>query len=305
MKPIPLKQMPAYSSRMKLLTHGDNDCTMKLGDLKKSDTSIYYFVYSFRNATGHRMTCKGLPGVRLHIFASPVSILVKRLVSGQDVCVADWTVIEGQRIMLTCVPTCAANVNSNLGYIWYKNRLQLNGSTANSQFLSLDPISIEDMGSYVCVMIGYKDLPSSAVKLTVQRRPRNTEASDEIPDSGSEKNSVPTLTHVYDAQNSTDQIFNDCQTPKSMFTFSILIVASVCVGLVITIMLAILFLKVHKKKRRRRCAGSVPGPPNPDFYMALDTNSMPAEYDTLDPVRRCSGDDPVYENLCQPGKSLG
>lgn len=230
-----------------------------------------------------------------------MSILVERLVKGQHELVADWTVIEGQRIMLTCVPTCAANLNSNPGYIWYKNGLQLNGSRANSPSLSLDPISNEDPGSYVCAMIGYKDLPSSAVDLTVLGPPRNTVMSD----GGSKKDSEPTLTHGCDAQTSTDQIFNNYQTPKgkSTFTFSIMLATCICVGWVIAIMVAILVHREKKKKKRRRCASSVPGPP--DLYMALNISSMSAEYDTLDTVRRCSAADTVYENIHQPGNSTG
>lgn len=160
---------------------------------------------------------------------------MEKLDRGQDVPVADQTVIEGQRIMLTCVPACAATLNSDPGYIWYKNRLQLNGSTANLSFLSLDPISNKDTGSYVCAMIGYKDLPSSAVNLTVQRRPSNTVLS-EIP-GGESKDSAPTQTHGCDAQNYTDQIFINYQTPKgkSIFLFSIMLVAGVCVRWVIAI----------------------------------------------------------------------
>lgn len=289
---------------MHYLERENNDCTMKLTDLKETDASRYYFVYTFRNVTGHGVTCKGDPGVRLYILASPVRILEK-LVRGQYGPVADRTVIEGQAITLTCVPTCAENLNSNPGYIWYKNGLQLNGSGATTTFLSLDPISDEDTGSYVCAMIGYKDLPSSAVNLTVQRRPVNTAAS-EISGGGSENDAVPTQTDCYDADNSKDQIFNNYQTPKakSMFSFSIMLIASVCIGFVVAIMVAVLILKV-KKKRKRRCAGSVPGPPslNSDFYMALDIRSMSADYDTLDTVRRCSAADPVYENVHQPGNS--
>lgn len=99
----------------------------------------------------------------------------------------DGTVIEGQRIRLICVPNCAANLNSNEGYVWYKNRLKLNDSHANSPFLSLDPISYVDTGSYVCAMIDYEDLPLSAVSLTVLRTHRNTRVSNEIPDVGSKK----------------------------------------------------------------------------------------------------------------------
>ncbi|XP_037611988.1 uncharacterized protein LOC119480002 [Sebastes umbrosus] len=308
MKPQPLKEMLAYSLRMNYLERGNNDCTIKLRDLKKTDASIYYFVYNFRKVTGDSVTCDGVPGVRLNIFASPVRIRLEKLVGGPDVPVKDWTVMEGQRIMLTCVSTCAANLNSNPSYIWYKNRLQLNGSSANSPYMSLDPISDEDTGSYVCAMIGYKDLPSSAVNLKVQRRPRNSVVS-EISDGGSKEDSVPTQTHGSDleAQNS-DQFFNK---RKSRFTsFSVMLVASVSIGLVITMMVTLLVLKLKKKKKkkkkkRRRCVGSVPGPPNPDsdFYMALDINSMSADYDTLDTVIRSPATDHVYENIQQPGNS--
>ncbi|XP_051273727.1 uncharacterized protein LOC127373353 [Dicentrarchus labrax] len=295
-KLTPLEKIQAYSNRIKYLKRGNNDCTMKLTGLRKSDTSNYYFIYKSIKVTGHPMTCKSVPAVRLHIVASPVSILVKKLVNGQDVAVADCTVMEGQRIMLTCVSTCAANLNSNPGYIWYKNNLQLSGSRANSPFLSLENISVEDTGSYVCTMILYKNLPSSVVNLRVRRKPRNTVVSGEIPDAGSEKDSVPTLTHVCDAQNNTDQIFNNCRTP---FTLFIMLLASVSVGLVITI-LAILVIRAKKKKdKKMRCAG-----PNHNrgSYMVPDINSMSAEYNTLDPARRYTATHTVYENLRQPGK---
>lgn len=296
--------MPPYMFRMKYHERGNNDCTVKFTDLQQSDASIYYFTYIFRNVTGYHMTCNGLLGVRLHIFASPVRILVEKLVRGQGVLVARRTVIEGQRIKLTCVSTCTANLNSNPGYIWYKNRVQLNGSRTNSRFLSLDPVSYEDTGSYVCVLIGYKDLPSSAVNLRVQGRPRDT-VSDKVPDGGSKMDSVPT------AHSSTEQVFNNFQKPKSLFIFSLMLAASVSVGLVIVIMVAIV-LKVKKTKekkttkKKKSCAHSVPRPPSPNSdYMALDIHSMSAEYDTLDKMRRCSAADAVYENLCQPGKTVG
>lgn len=301
MRPKPLNQTSAYSFRMNYLQRGKNDCSMTLRGLKKTDASIYYFVYNFRKVTGDIVTCKGLPGVKLNIFTSPVSI--RKRVSGQHVSVTNLTLMEGQRITLTCVPTCAY-LNSNPGYIWYKNNLQLNGS-ANS-CMSLDPISEEDMGSYVCAMIGYEDLPSRAVNLKVHKAPRNTVVS-EIPDGGSQTDSVLTQTRGYDAQNSTDQIDNVYLEPKgkTMFTFSITLAAGVCVGWVIAVTVTILVIKV-KKRKRRRCADSAPRPPNPngDIYMALDIKSMSDEYDTLDTNRRSSAEDTIYENVCQPGNSL-
>lgn len=300
MKPEPLTHLPTYLNRMTYLERGTNNCTLKLADLKKSDAAVYYFMYSYRNLMGRHVACKGVPGVRLHIFDSPVGILVEKLVRGQNRPVANYTVTEGQKIRLTCVPTCSVNLNFNPGYIWYKNSLQLNGSRANSPFLSLGSVSNKDTGSYVCVMIGYKDLPSFAVILAVQEKPRGV--SDNLPDGGSKMDRVPTLTRDCDAQNFIDPIFNCCRTPKGkrMFIYSIMVV-SVCVGLVIVIMVAVIVLGVKKKKSRRR-AGSVPVPPSPnsDVYMDLDINSTSAVYDTLDTVRGSSAPHAVYSNIRQP-----
>ncbi|XP_067432792.1 uncharacterized protein [Thunnus thynnus] len=297
-KTNPLKQMPVYSFQNK---HGNNNCTLKLEDLKESDTSVYFFKYSFRDVAGVNMTCEGTPGVRLHVFASPVRILLDKIFRGQKVPVANWTVMEGQKIMLTCVPTCTTNLNSNPDYIWYKNRLQLNGSRVNLTFLSLDPIRNEDKGSYVCAMIGYENFSSSSVDLRVERSPRNTVVSADV---GSKKDSEENLTHSSDVHNSTAQKPKNCQTPKdkSMFTFSIMLVVSICVGLVIAIMVAILVLTIKRKKKRRTCVGSVPEPPDlcSDSYMALDITSMSAEYDALDTVNSClvsDKDSAIYENL--------
>lgn len=166
--------------------------------------------------------------------------------------------------------------------------------------MSLGSVSNKDTGSYVCVMIGYKDLPSFAVILAVQEKPRGV--SDNLPDGGSKMDRVPTLTRDCDAQNFIDPIFNCCRTPKGkrMFIYSIMVV-SVCVGLVIVIMVAVIVLGVKKKKSRRR-AGSVPVPPSPnsDVYMDLDINSTSAVYDTLDTVRGSSAPHAVYSNIRQP-----
>lgn len=281
------KLMPAYSSKNK----SRHDCTLKLTDVKQSDASFYFFKYSYRNVTGVNMTCEGVPGVRLLVFASAVSIQLEEIVRGQKVPLVDQTVIEGQKMMLTCVPTCAARLNSNPGYIWFKNGLQLNGCRANSSFLSLDPISNEDTGSYVCAMIGYKDLTSSAVNLTVMRSPRNT-VSSENTDSGSKKDC--------DANHPTAQDLNNCQMPKdkSVFKLSIMLVVSVCVGFAIAIMVVILCFKI-KRKKRRMCVREPPVHKS-DCYMALDITSMTAENDTLDIVNRCTVSDEgdtIYENL--------
>uniref|UniRef100_A0A4W6CT92 Ig-like domain-containing protein n=1 Tax=Lates calcarifer TaxID=8187 RepID=A0A4W6CT92_LATCA len=257
MEPKPMKQMSAYSFKFIYPKHGNNNCTMKLTDLKMTDASIYYFVYKFKNDAGANMTCKGVPGVRLQVLASPVRILVAGIIGNQ-------TVTEGQRVMLVCVSTCAVNLSPNPGYTWYKNTQQLNGSRENF---------------YVCAMIGYEDLPSSAVSLTVQSGPRNTLV--EVPVAGSKEDSQ---THGCDAQSCINQNLNNCETlqGRSGLILSLGVITSVCVGLVIAVTTAVLVLK-EKRKKKRGCAGSVLGMSNPDTdaYMTLDINSRSAEYDTV------------------------
>uniref|UniRef100_A0A3P8RMG2 Ig-like domain-containing protein n=1 Tax=Amphiprion percula TaxID=161767 RepID=A0A3P8RMG2_AMPPE len=158
LKPIPLDKLPSYEVRMSYLGSNGN-CTMKLANLTTEDASIYYFIYNFRHATGNKTKCNGIPGVKLYVLASPVHIFVEKSIRGQKTLVTDWTVVEGQGIMLTCIRTCAANLNCNPGYIWYKNRQQLNSSQVNSSYLSLHPVRMEDTGSYVCALINTNLFP--------------------------------------------------------------------------------------------------------------------------------------------------
>ncbi|XP_034563058.1 uncharacterized protein LOC117829592 [Notolabrus celidotus] len=194
----PLKQISDYSSRLGYFERGNGNCTLKLKDLKKKDAMTYYFKYIARNETGHHFKCRGHPGVSLNVLDSAVQILVGEHIRGQNVS----TVMEGQRITLTCVPTCAANLNSTPGYIWYKNRQQLNDRRENSHLLSLDPISDKDTGSYVCAMMGYEDFPSSAINIRVQKKHINTVS---VSARSPTNDSVTTLKPGDDVQTSTDQ----------------------------------------------------------------------------------------------------
>lgn len=47
---------------MENLGNGKIDRTMKLKNLKLSDNSTYYLMYSFRNATGDHVACDDNPG---------------------------------------------------------------------------------------------------------------------------------------------------------------------------------------------------------------------------------------------------
>ncbi|CAJ1080747.1 uncharacterized protein LOC117829592 [Xyrichtys novacula] len=275
-KPKLLKTIPAYASRFESITFGNSDCTLKLTALRKSDASTYYFTYIARNESGQRFTCSGDPGVSLHVFGSAVGVLVETGIKGQNISTSDWQVMEGQRITLTCVPTCTTNQNSTPGYTWYKNKKPLNGRRANSPLLSLDPISNQDTGSYVCSMMGLENLSSSAIKLEVIQRPSNY---------------------------CTEQTLNYDQAPtnRGIFTISLILIASLCAGFAfgITSTVLIFMQKTKVEKKRRQCVSSVCRRPDQssDVYMALDISAMSAEYDMLNTVEHCSATETVYENL--------
>lgn len=202
-------------------TLGKNSCTLKTADLELCDAFMSYFRERENNEV-YYTTCKGFLAGRLHVFASPVGIVVERLIRGRDVKIANWTVLKGQMISLICVPTCPVNFSSNPGYIWYKDGAQLNASGTNSRYLTLYPITSEDAGSYVCVSIGHGNSPSSAVNLTVQRPQRHT-----VSDGTSTLGLPPT--HPNDSK---DQSFNYHWKSKSLYTLSVILLASVGIGLV-------------------------------------------------------------------------
>ncbi|KAL1005630.1 hypothetical protein UPYG_G00061590 [Umbra pygmaea] len=70
------------------------------------------------------------------------------------------TVIEGDRVTLTCRTTC--NLNGST-YIWYKNRHYINNNTS----LYRNPVSIMDAGNYSCAVKGFDELRSPEKTLTV------------------------------------------------------------------------------------------------------------------------------------------
>lgn len=276
-------------------TLGNDICTLKAADLELCDAFMSYF-RERENNEAYYTTCKGLPSGRLHVFASPVGIVVERL-RGRDVKMAKWTVLKGQMISLVCVPTCPANFSSNRGYIWYKDGVQLNASGTNLRSLTLYPIRFEDAGRYVCVSVGHENSPSSAVNLTVQRAPRHA-VSDKSPDGTSTLN-LP-LTHRND---SIDQSFNYHWKSKSLYTLSVILLASVGIGLLVVMTVAFLMKKIKETEQKKKsCGDSVCRPcgSSSHVYMSLDVPSQTAVYETVGSGRRCSVAYSDYENSGQP-----
>ncbi|XP_074519887.1 uncharacterized protein LOC141785459 [Halichoeres trimaculatus] len=244
-----------------------------------------------KNETGHGSTCGSDSGVNLAVFDFAVKIETHP--KGQNLS----AVTVGQRITLTCVPTCPSSLNSPLGYIWYKNQQHSTELKADSQVLSLDPVSYDDTGSYVCAFMGLEDLRSSPTEIRVQRKHRDTAP---VSSATPAKDGVPSLS--YDSQNSTDQRFNNYQTPanKDLLKVSVTLVTSVSVGFAIGMSLTVLIfkLKCRDKKKRKEYVSSVGKCPNPntDSYDTLGVRCMSSEYEMLNAVKGCSAE-ADYENL--------
>lgn len=174
-------------------------------------------------------SCAGLRQKRFHVLASPVSIMVERLIQEHDMMIASWTVTTGQRIRLTCAPACTSNPGPDRGYIWYRDGMRLPASGAgSSRVLRLDTVSHKHQGSYVCASAGHEISPSSPVNLTVLAATRPI-------------HSGPSPTEHPPAEDPS-------RGWSSVSLFCAVLVVGVCVGLVVVTAVGI----VARRKRRTK-----------------------------------------------------
>ncbi|XP_064815904.1 B-cell receptor CD22-like [Oncorhynchus masou masou] len=329
---VNLRDDPDYKGRVTYRRDGMNVHTLKITDLRESDSAKYKFRFITDQTT--------IPGTTL-------------TVTGLQVKVTPATVTEGQQVTLTCSTTCTLSDNSNPTYIWYKNGHVTNQSTS----LILNPVSSEDAGRYSCSVEGHEDLPSAEETLTVTYGPKNTSVS--VSPSGEivEGSSV-TLTCSSDANPPVDKYTwykKNVTSPKaSGQSYSITNIISedrgeyyceaqntiasknsiaqmiivtgkqtsvltAAVGITVFILVLILFLPCFMWFRRSTGGSdvtadtqSVHPDPNSDTYTALNMKTRSPEYDTLANVRVSSSDtvpqidaEPSdYENCREPPHNL-
>ncbi|XP_060938587.1 carcinoembryonic antigen-related cell adhesion molecule 5-like [Limanda limanda] len=137
---VDLRTDPEYSGRVENLC-GNNKCTLRISNLRESDSAVYKFRFT-TNQPGGRLT--GSAGVTLSV--TGVQVLSTKL---SDCLMGDcsWSSVECRT---RCPPT------PSLSYIWYKNGQKTPGEKSyRDYFYSRDSIS--------CAVRGQEDFPSAPV----------------------------------------------------------------------------------------------------------------------------------------------
>ncbi|XP_055769323.1 B-cell receptor CD22-like [Salvelinus fontinalis] len=136
-EPKDIGQNPEYTGRLEY--HGDKekDCTLRITDLRESDSATYKFRFTTDQTRGRYY---GDPGVTLSVTDLQVVTPSHR----------------SQRMILTC-RTTSCPLTGNPTYIWYKNGKIVSEKTSTYSVYS------NAADSYSCAVKGHEDLHSPAV----------------------------------------------------------------------------------------------------------------------------------------------
>uniref|UniRef100_A0A8C7JUY4 B-cell receptor CD22 n=2 Tax=Oncorhynchus kisutch TaxID=8019 RepID=A0A8C7JUY4_ONCKI len=134
-----LSQDPEYAGRVKYQPTTDKDSTLRITDLRESDSAEY----KFRFTTTAVKWGYSFPGITLIV---------------TDLQVKETPGTEEGKVTLTCSTTCT--LTDNPTYIWYKNGQLLTNPNTQDNYLYLDQFSSGDAGSYSCSVVGYENLRS-------------------------------------------------------------------------------------------------------------------------------------------------
>nr|XP_046229886.1 uncharacterized protein LOC124050932 isoform X2 [Scatophagus argus] len=138
-EPVDLTTDPQYSGRVDVQC-GDNDCTLRITDLRESDSAEYKFRF-ITNQPGGRYS--GSPGVTLSVTDPDLQVQVRPSSS------STWA-------ELTCHSSC--RLPARPSFVWYKNGEKIQTQTSSSY-----SVYFGDADSYSCAVAGHEDSPSPPV----------------------------------------------------------------------------------------------------------------------------------------------
>nr|XP_055071041.1 B-cell receptor CD22-like [Misgurnus anguillicaudatus] len=122
-----------YSQRIQYLGDKHHNCTIRLTDVRQTDSHEYYFRF-----ITDKNRWLGSPGVTLDITDLQLETSGKR-------------VTEGQSVTLTCKSRCSLTNR----FIWFKNTQPLSEKTDKNNELILQSVTRENAGNYSCAVQGH------------------------------------------------------------------------------------------------------------------------------------------------------
>ncbi|XP_047198390.1 B-cell receptor CD22-like [Hippoglossus stenolepis] len=135
---VDLRTDPEYSGRVEYLC-GNNKCTLRISNLRESDSAVYKFRFTTNQPTG---SLTGSAGVTLSV--TDLHVQVSRSVKGDS---RNWA-------ELRCQSSC--RLPDHLNYVWYKNQQKKKeGASYSDYFYSADRVS--------CAVKGHEDFRSPSM----------------------------------------------------------------------------------------------------------------------------------------------
>uniref|UniRef100_A0A4W5P6S0 Ig-like domain-containing protein n=1 Tax=Hucho hucho TaxID=62062 RepID=A0A4W5P6S0_9TELE len=150
MEPEDMTRYPEYVGRVEY-RRNDSNCTLRITDLRKSDSSKYRFLFKTQGT----------------YFNSPA---VSLSVADLYVHIYPAVVEEGVSVFIWCISQCGLPQFFR-GFIWYKDGQRIPNPNDEEGYIMIHTVSSEDAGSYSCALIGQEELHSLEATLTVTKRP--------------------------------------------------------------------------------------------------------------------------------------
>uniref|UniRef100_A0A8C4H831 B-cell receptor CD22 n=1 Tax=Dicentrarchus labrax TaxID=13489 RepID=A0A8C4H831_DICLA len=154
---VDLRTDPEYSGRVQYISD-NNNCTLRITDLRESDSAEYKFRFTTNQTRGEY---SGSPGVTLSVTDAPRVPSVSVSPSGE--------IVENSSVTLTC----SSDANPAANYTWYKRNgnqyLQPPSKEPQLVFRSIQP---SDSGEYYCTAENELGRTSNYTSINVKYPPR-------------------------------------------------------------------------------------------------------------------------------------
>ncbi|XP_078109632.1 cell adhesion molecule CEACAM6 [Sander vitreus] len=175
---------PSYQSRVEYLGQpGTKNCSLRISDLKQSDSGTYVF-YLITSHPTQKMPEQS--GTQLLVTDSPSAVTVSASPSSD--------ITEGGALRLAC---CSPAASPQARYRWYRSTSTSPRHTG--QVWNISEVTSDDSGSYYCqIQTGEKVQNSTVLLVDVEYSPQNTAVS--VSPAGEQQDGLPvTLTCSSDA----------------------------------------------------------------------------------------------------------